>query len=198
MPATSAGFCGSAHWRRTSWRRSRTGGSRRSCSWMICLRGFRWSGRSSGACVFRARGAGGGLVVTFRMSAPPPDRERALDAWSSWSHAPREALPQDSDSTVTPSMGRREGPLLQDDIFLRGCEPLRAGPCLGQDKVWHLSGSEFHGGKNRHRRHGRGLACISASAAWACGGELLVAESEVVPSADVGRVLPLQAQGADQ
>ena len=34
-------------WRRTSSRRSSTGGSRRRCSWMICWRGFRWCGRCS-------------------------------------------------------------------------------------------------------------------------------------------------------
>ena len=36
--------------RRISSRRSSTGGSRRSCSWMICWRGFRWSGTSSVNC----------------------------------------------------------------------------------------------------------------------------------------------------
>ena len=44
---TSAGSCGSRCSRRRSSRRSSTGGSRRSCSWMICWRGFRWSGRGS-------------------------------------------------------------------------------------------------------------------------------------------------------
>ena len=44
---TWAKSCGSRSCHRRSWRRSSTGGRRRSYSWMICWPGFRWNGRGS-------------------------------------------------------------------------------------------------------------------------------------------------------
>lgn len=79
---TSAASCGSRCSRRRSLKRSWTGGSRQSCSWMICWTGFRWRGRGSVA-LRRLRPIDGTLCLRLRarrrlLFFPDPTRASVL------------------------------------------------------------------------------------------------------------------------